>query len=169
MSPVTDFTTNSGWRPPSPAERMMVPDLGAVCQTCRKLIGDGTGSIWLKGADLAAVQESAQAWEQRTDENPFVGWMTFIEHCPGLAPWRTSHDACDDLASAVFAIPVEQCRSWADLAHWTGYLLTKKQWAHQTDWGRLLRDAYKGSDSRLSPTVDPGPVPDPAARRTLRP
>ncbi len=113
-----------------------------ICDRCRELIADGTGSVSVAYADIQRAR--AERWQAmelllsagmlRTEDD----WADFLVYKP-QARWTVRHRACDRRSRPLYWIPVEQLRSRRDFISWTSHLV-RKPWLLETDWLLLMAE-----------------------------
>ncbi|NNN36025.1 hypothetical protein HLK59_37815 [Streptomyces sp. S3(2020)] len=137
----------------------MTHELLAICDTCKKPVADGEGSLWVDMTEVDQATVNRRAWEQLATEQLAPGIHGYSAESlmtyPKSARWQVHHVACDPAPDAnAYAIDVHRCRSWADLVLWTAHLMGKA-WLSDTDWEDLLEAASQSAGSRITPVVPP--------------
>lgn len=124
-------------------------ELIAICDNCRRPVGDGGGFLSIDLMDVRTYQRAASQW--RID-HPGPVPAGDIFDSPVRPCWRVEHDECNtaDGASA-YTIEVERVRTWRDLTWWTAHLFDKN-WFAATDWGHLMRGVAENSGTRIQPS-----------------
>jgi hypothetical protein len=144
--------------------------LKAICDACKQPVSDGDGHLYVDMRDVNTVEQAWDDYEREKAKKPGRldrGRELVLESAadiweglfrlPQPARWHVHHIACDPtLHDACYSIEVKRVRTWPALADWTAHLMNK-QWLRHTDWDKLLQNAARGGESRITPIRKPDP------------
>lgn len=109
-----------------------------TCDTCRKPIADGTGSVRVSFKERREVKAARAKWDEAHPDLIVKGseLMTY----PRGVGWMVLHDDCTPEPEEGYAIAVNRIRDTRALLAWTVHLM-EKEWLPETRWDKLIERA----------------------------